>query len=191
MEDAQIAQHDLSILEEMVAELPEYLLSDATHWNMVQADMPKLTIGGCLMRQQRLKVVRKLLSSEDQARLNDILQRLNKILNDNIVRIETRTHQELHARLSQWAGYLARMKSETLSQPEYYASVVDTRVVIASMITLLSSPPYQLAEQVLRETDALDGNLRNHWQEGPFVWPEVWQPAYPRQMYWYLYGRPH
>ena len=76
------------------------------------------------------------------------------------------------------------------TEAEYYASVVDTRVVITALLNKLRLPPYQLNPHVPNEVDQLDGHLRSRWHSGEFVWPAVWQPAYPADEYWWLYGRP-
>jgi hypothetical protein len=86
--------------------------------------------------------------------------------------------------------YLSHSRSRMIADVNYYASVVDTRVVITATIDKLLTPPYQVAEEILREVEAVDSNLHHHWQEGPFVWPSLWQPCYGPEKYWWLYGRP-
>ncbi|HEX6386995.1 MAG TPA: hypothetical protein VF177_20215 [Anaerolineae bacterium] len=186
----QILERDLTILEEMVAEIGGYLMSEATHWIMARGDMPKLTIGGCLMRQHRLSIVRDQLEPAEQVRLDTVLERFEEALKEKVVRFEDKGHQELHARLSEWSGYLRDMTSRMVTEPEYYASVVDTRVVVTALLNKLRLPPYELNPHILDEVDQLDGYLRSRWQSGEFVWPAVWQPAYPPEEYWWLYGRP-
>ena len=186
----QILERDLTILEEMVVEIDGYLMSEATHWIMARGDMPKLTIGGCLMRQHRLSVVRDQLEPAEQVRLDTILERLEEALKEKVVRFEDKGHQEVHGRLSEWTGYLRDLTSRMATEAEYYASVVDTRVVITALLNKLRLPPYQLNPHVPNEVDQLDGHLRSRWHSGEFVWPAVWQPAYPADEYWWLYGRP-
>lgn len=189
-EKRQTIQRDLEILGVMVAEMHAYLMSEATHWTMEKGDMPKLTIGGCLMRCQRLPLVREQLGTVGQKRLDIALQAFNKALADNVVRFETRMHQELHARLADWSNYLRHMSSRMMADVDYYASVVDTRVVIQAMIAELQKPAYQFDKRILEEVTVLDNNLKGRWQIGEFVWPTVWQVAYPPETYWWLYGRP-
>jgi hypothetical protein len=189
-EERQTVKRDLAILDVMVAEMNAYLMSEATHWTMEKGDMPKLTIGGCLMRCQRLPVVRDQLSERAQRRLDKAVQTFATALSENVVRFEQRMHQELHARLADWSGYLAHMASHMMADVDYYASVVDTRVVIQAMVDELHKPVYQFDKRILEEMTALDNNLKARWQVGEFVWPAVWQPVYPPEPYWWLYGRP-
>ncbi len=108
----------------------------------------------------------------------------------NVVRYERRIHQELRARLAQWSGYLGHMASRPMADVHYYASVVDTRVVMAAMVQQMAKRPFQLDPKILEELRALDQNLQKRWQTGPFVWDDVWQAAYGVEAYWFLYGRP-
>ncbi|MCB9445402.1 MAG: hypothetical protein H6669_14340 [Ardenticatenaceae bacterium] len=189
-EERQTVKRDLAILEVMVAEMDDYLMSEATHWTMEKGDMPKLTIGGCLMRCHRLPFVRDQLNEKGQRQLDKTVQSFADALSENVVRFEQRMHQELHARLADWSGYLAHMASRMMADVGYYASVVDTRVVIQAMIDELHKTAYQFDKRILEEVTALDHNLKGRWQVGEFVWPAVWQSAYPPETYWWLYGRP-
>lgn len=189
-EERQTAQRDLKILEVMVAEMDGYLMSEATHWTMEKGDMPKLTIGGCLMRRHRLQVVRETLAVRDQKRLGQAVNSFDKALAQNVVRFEKRMHSELRARLSDWSNYLRHMASRMMADVNYYASIVDTRVVITAMIEELQKPTYHFDERIREQVTTLDQNLKGRWQDGPFVWPAIWQPAYPPEEYWWLYGRP-
>lgn len=186
----QILERDLTILEEMVAEIDGYLMSEATHWIMARGDMPKLTIGGCLMRQHRLSIVGDLLEPAAQVRLDTLLERLEEALKEKVVRFEDKGHQELHARFSEWSGYLRDTTGRMATEAEYYASVVDTRVVMTALLNKLGLPPYQLNPHIPDQVAQLDQYLQSRWHSGDFVWPAVWQPAYPADKYWWLYGRP-
>ncbi len=189
-DEHQTILRDLQILETMVAETDGYLMSEATHWPMEKGDMPKLTIGGCLMRCHRLEVIRHRLDAADQSRLDMARHLFNQQLAKNVVRFENRMHQELRARLSDWSGYLRHMSSRMMADVVYYASVVDARVVMKAAIDELMKPSYQLDQRILDELATLDNNLKSRWLMGEFVWPPVWQPAYPLKAHWWLYGRP-
>lgn len=189
-EKNEVLNRDLAVLEVMVAELEEYLMSEATHWVMSRGDMPKLTIGGCLMRCHRLEKTQKKLVEEAQNRLTAVTQQFNRLVEGNVVRFERRVHQELRARLAQWAGYLSHMSSRPMADVNYYAGVVDTRVVMAAMVQRLEQQPFHLDPNIREELNTLDQNLQKRWQTGVFVWDDVWQPVYEAETYWYLYGRP-
>lgn len=183
-------REDLVVLEAMAAEMDEYLRSDVLFWPMVKGSLPRLTLGGYLLREHRLLALRDQLSPADQARLDAAVQRYNAALVEKIVRFESRAHEELHARLRQWGEYLKDVQHDSSSARDYYGSAVETRAMIAALLAKLAMPPYKLEANSTRELDFYDRTLRNHWQPGDFVWHEAWRPAYPEADYWWLYGRP-
>ncbi|MGH2538217.1 MAG: hypothetical protein ACRDHL_12540 [Candidatus Promineifilaceae bacterium] len=180
--------HDLEVLEAMAAEMDEYLRSDVLFWPMGRANLPRLTLGGYLMRQHRLLALRDLLDADQRARLEAAVERFDQALSDKIVRSEARATQELAARVRQWGEFMKDLGWD--SGGAHYPSAVETRAMIAALMDKLSSPPYRLEEEATRALGAHDRYLRNNWQPGAFIWPEGWQPAYPEAAYWWLYGLP-
>ncbi len=183
-------QHDLGILVEMANHMQEYLISDATDWTIPRVNMPKLTIGGYLMRQQRLCALRERLTPDDQQLLDTAVATFEDALTDRIVRFEQRSHHELRARLREWVGYLRDLSCHTAAQRNHYIGIVDTRVVIQALMDRLQQRPYQLEAGIDTEVAGLDRNLQARWTAGAFVWDPIWQNAYPRADYWYLWGCP-
>ena len=96
-----IILHDLLILEEMASNMDAYLVSDAREWTIPRSNMPKLTIGGYLMRQERLLVLENQLKVEDSNRLKAASKLFDEALVEKVVRFETRAHQELHSRIGE------------------------------------------------------------------------------------------
>mgnify|MGYP001821569737 CR=1 FL=1 len=185
-----ILLYDLLILEEMAANMDAYLVSDAREWTIPRSNMPNLTIGGYLLRQPRLLALEDRLLDEDPERLRAAIKLFDDALIEKIVRFETRAHQELHSRIGEWVSYLRDLGSQTSSEVNYYAGIVDTRVVIASLIDQLQKRPYKLEKGVLAEIRSLDENLRGRLLEHEFIWDMVWKPAYPQEKHWWLYGCP-
>jgi hypothetical protein len=121
---------------------------------------------------------------------DDMNRRVDDALVESVVRFEARAHDELHARLREWTNYLRGLPSRSAAQPEIYAYVADTRVVIGVLMDKLREAPYQLQSNIPADVAALDRRLRSCWDDGPFIWPAAWAPAYPAAEHWYLYGGP-
>lgn len=183
-------KRDLVILEAMASEMDEYLRSQTLFWPMMKGNLPRLTVGGYLMRQHRLTSLRSLLTGAEQARLESAMVAFNEALVEKVVRFEERAHQEAHARLRQWGEYLKELHDRSLGMGDYYPSHVQTRAMISALIAKLEMPPYKLDARVIEQLEVYDKVLRNFWKPGPFTWPVQWQPAYPQPEYWWLYGRP-
>jgi hypothetical protein len=182
--------HDLMIMEEMVASMALYLDSDVVDWTIPHANMPRLTIGGYLMRQQRLLALKDTLSADDQVRLDEAISQFSADLRERIVRFEIRAHQELHMRIAEWIGVLRDLKRHTSTEVNYYAGIVDTRVIIKEILEKLQTAPYKLDEGVLDEVQTIDRLLKSRFTKGEFVWAPIWKAAYPPSKYWWLYGYP-
>jgi hypothetical protein len=181
-------KRDLVVLETMVAEMPDYLRSDVLFWRMAKGGMPMLTLGGYLMRQDRLQALVDLLNEAEKGRLETAVLTFNITTHEKIVRLEEKAHTELEARIRQWTEALKDLKGST--SLSHYSKIAETRVMIAALINKLQTSPYQLQSQIVPQVNLLDSSLRNKWQSGDFVWPPEWEPAYPKLTYWWLYGRP-
>lgn len=181
---------DLDIVEAMSVEMGDYLDSDVLFWPISQkaATMPMLTLGGYLMREQRLQALSDQLSEVDRERLANTIQRFNGALANRVVRFETKANHELEARLRQWQEYLRDLDRGTADKTSNYATAVETRAMIEALIRRLQMPPYQLNDQSLKHLAVLDTTLRDRWRPGDFVWPQGWEAAYPRTEDWWLYG---
>lgn len=190
-EDQEKLQHDLLILAEMAAEMSSYIRSDVLFWPMSHTDMPRLTLGGYLMRQHRLAGLHTLLNAADQERLRQAMAQFEAATGEWVVRVEQRGHKELEARLRQWGEYLRDTRSDASAKtPSYYATAVETRAMIAAIMAHLQTPPHRLDDHIPQTVAMLDKQLRSRFQSGSFVWPESWQAAYPQSEYWWLYGAP-
>jgi hypothetical protein len=183
-------KQDLHILEAMASEMDEYLRSQVLFWPLSQANLPRLTVGGYLMRQHRLLTLGHLLNNEEIARRDAAVVGFNQALDEKVVRFEERAHQELHARLRQWGEYLKELHDRNLAVADFYHAHVQTRAMISALIKKLQLPPYEFDKRIEAQLETYDGVLNNYWQPGEFVWPGGWQPAYPKSEYWWLYGRP-
>ena len=183
-------RRDLEILEAMASEMDEYLRSQTLFWPMMKGNLPRLTIGGYLMRQHRLLSLQELLDHDEQERLRNAVEQFERALVEKVVSFESRAHDELHARLRQWGEYLKELHDKSLGMGDYYPSHVQTRVMIAGLVEKLQERPYELDRRILEQLAVYDNVLRNYWQPGAFTWPEEWIPAYPESEYWWLYGRP-
>jgi len=179
----------LHIFTEMNLKLADYLQATSTQWTMF-GDLPKLTLGGCLMRAHRLSALQQQFDAKELAQFQEDKRQLEKNLTSNIAMSMRRLHQEAHLFLGQWCNYLGPTHRQMVSDAAYYANVVDTRVVIEALVNKLRERPFALDENVQTELTALDNNLRHRWQSGQFVWSLLWRSAYPKDKYWWLYGYP-
>lgn len=181
---------DAAVLSAMAEQMGDYLDSDTLFWPSPRGGMPALTLGGYLLREHRLTTLSGLLPAEQQRQVAEAMTRFNQALADRVVRFETKAHHELEARLRQWEEALKDMDRGTFDRSSNYATAVETRAIIQALFDRLSMPPYRTEERPLEHLSALDTRLRGRFVPGDFVWPEAWERAYPRNVYWWLYGSP-
>ncbi len=179
-----LLEHDLLVMEKIVEGLDDYLRSDATYWTG-DPTLPKLTLGGFLMRQERLEKLRDQLPPALLSRLDAISAQFQAQVLDMVTRVERRAHDEIRDRIREWVQDL---RGYRFKEPAEYANKVDVRVVLKALMTYLQHAPYRLDMDVTEEMAQLDEHLRRRWKSGAFVWPAIYQPAYPPEEYWWLYG---
>jgi hypothetical protein len=180
---------DLAILERFSAEMHLYLPSDMLFYP-TGPNIPQLTLGGYLMRQHRLLLLRDLLDSAEQNRLDHAISQAQSVFSQLIVRFEHHAHEELEARFRQWNEYLRDVSRNAAEYADYYESSVEPRVMIKAIVDQFRLPPYELKSTIPDRIKALDQALYARWRTGDFIWPEEWEGAYPVTEFWWLYGLP-
>ena len=186
----QKLEQDLTVLAAMAEQMDAYLQNDILFGKMEQGGMPMLTLGGYLLRQHRLLALSELLSEAEQRRLETAVIQFNTALVEKIVRFESKAETEVAARIRQFAAYLHDLGRGQATGMNY-GTAVEPRAMIAALRDKLQMKPYHLDPQIPRRVETLDNNLRQHWVTGEFIWPEAWQPAYPPDEFWWLYGKPN
>jgi hypothetical protein len=177
----------------MAEKMDAYLGSDSLFWNMGPG-VPALTLGGFLMRQYRLDALADTLPAAEQERFLAAAQQVNGLLAERVVAFEQKAHQEIDSRLRQWQEYLRDRdwedgRHQLKAHQQRYATAVEARTMLAALTETLQTAPYKLDDQVPRRIEALDKRQRGQWEDGEFVWTEGMEPAYPRDRFWWLYGR--
>ncbi len=181
---------DIVALSAMAEQMAEYLDSDILFWPLGHSTLPMLTLGGYLLREHRLLALPQLLTPEQRSQVDAAVFQFNQTLSNRVVRFETKAQHELESRLRQWEESVKEIEHGTLQHSSNYGTIVETRAMIQALLDRLSMPPYQLDDRPGQLVTLLDMRLQNRWQPGEFVWPAEWQPAYPRDDYWWLYGSP-
>jgi len=190
--EQDVLKRDLAIAAAMADGMADYVRSDVTWWDMGRQDMPLLTIGGYLMRRRRLGALAFLLHEPEQQSMMAANATFDRFMGDHIVRFEERASSELGARIREWTVYLRdlTLSHRLAADTTRYDYLADNRVIIDELVQKLSEAPFKLAEHVRNDVAALDHRLMARWTPGAFIWSPVWSPAYPSDVYWWLYGHP-
>ena len=89
---------DLEIVEQMVAGMRDYLSSGSVYSKKIDYNLMYLTLGGYLMRQQRLTELDSTLDASQQVRLRNVAERFDVIRRTQLGAFEKKAGQELKAR---------------------------------------------------------------------------------------------
>ena len=163
-------KQDLLYLETSLSELKNYLLSDILYYPLL-GNLPRLTIGGLLLAQKRLKA-------------GD----LGTHLSPKLATVKTKWYaawtkksaQELDSRFTLWRNYL----NDYRANPENYAADYKNEIRLRVMLEFLADE----VDQIPIEIVALDEFLRSKLIKGEFLWDEDLESEFTQERFWFLYG---
>jgi hypothetical protein len=185
-------QNDLDILEEMADQMDGYLRM-GTLFGPMGPSRPTLTLGGYLMREHRLLALKGTLSPAENDRLLKARQTFENTVMEWVVATENKAEQEIEARLRQWTETIRELREDAVRYWSYYHSAVESRVMLTSLVKMLSNPPFKISPDVTGRIAVLDNAFYALWYSDSslFVWDEDWTIAYQSADYEFLYGKPH
>ncbi len=167
---------DALYLKAGLEELESYLLSREVYWPLGRSSLPQLTLGNLLLTRLRLKA-RGLLSTAEEARLEEQRYRWR-------VAWEKKARQEFRSRFRLWKNYLEDYSETPSAFAPDYPQEVRHRAILELLQAEMTTP---LPETL--QLEQLDEHLRAVFIPGPFIWEADLQPAFPKETWWYLYGR--
>ena len=171
-------EKDRAYLEAGIPELEDYLLSDELYWPVTARgyDLPRLTISGLLLAKKRLEA-RGVRIEAHRSRLDAVCSKWRAAW-------EKKAGRELQSRFGLWNNYLTDYRQNAEGHADAYPHEVSYRVMLQLLLMELPSPPPE-REALSR----LDSVLRASFSPGDFIWEPGLQPGFPREEYWFLYGK--
>jgi hypothetical protein len=171
-------EKDRAYLEAGIPEVENYLLSEELYWPITARgfDLPRLTIGGLLLAKKRLEARKE--------RFGSLLAQLEAVRSKWRTAWETKARREVGSRLGLWSNYLADYRQNPEAHADTYPHEVSLRVMLE---LLLDELPSSLSER--ESLSQLDNVLRANFLSGDFIWEADLQAGFPREEYWFLFGR--
>ena len=172
------AEKDKAYVEAGIPELEDYLLSDELYWPITVRgyDLPRLTIGGILLAKVRLETRSEWIES--------LAAQLNVVRSKWRVSWEAKAGRGVQARMRLWGNYLSDYRHNPEGNVDAYPHEVHYRVMLHLLMNELSASPSEQKELV-----QLDSLLRVNLISSDFIWETELQAGFPREVYWYLYGK--
>lgn len=185
----QILEYELGYLEAALDTLEDYLLSADLYWSIGdkppkgETPYPSLTLGGVLLAQARARAHPGSESLKEQ--LAQVDEQIDALRGRWRSAWERKVGYEFHARLSLWRDFVEEYRKNPQANRDRYAYEVRRRV----MLHLLGAEAGEVPPVERELLASLDLVLRVDIIPGGFVWEQELAPGFPKETYWYLYGK--
>lgn len=186
-------ERDLSQLERMTENLPDYLLGSALYMPVGgffrKSTMPQLTLGALLLRRRRLSALRAFLKRAQAARLDAALRTHDKARAEWTLHYEKKLKREVPSRLKVMRAFFADCSESPRDCAPAYPVEALRRTVVQEILLAMDEFRYDASESAapVQQTDMA---LRRILHAGEFIWSGRLEPVYPRETFWWLYGSP-
>jgi hypothetical protein len=177
---------DVRAVEAMAENLTPYIYEEEL-FGRLDASLPRLTLGGLLMRFHRLEALRDQLTPEQQAVVRKAQQKFEEVRREWPVHYEGKLQHELRSRLVALGQYLQEAEEHPRLGLENFASSMEKRVMVEAL--------KDAAEEQGVWTDELKGTLLSTdnrisrlIERGSFIWDSRVEAAYPPDKFWFLYA---
>lgn len=167
----------------------QYLLSDNLFESMsitssIGVGYPSLTIGNLLLYQKYARQLAKMGSEQGISQKLDT--QLDVLRSRWRVAWGRKTAWEFEARLRQWGNAIKEIRDDPGENLAYYHHEVRSRV----LLDLLSDDAREIDPAAHEHLKSLDLILQAIFKPGEFIWEQEVAPAFPKDVYWYLWGEP-
>jgi len=155
---------DRQFLEAAIPELQDYLPSKELYATLSGSfTLPRLTLGGLLLARQRLG-----------AQADSLAAQMNAIRSKWRAAWDAKAQIEVRARSDLWKNYLIDYRESPKSYKDEYSQQVRYR----AMLTLLGE-----------QSNEFDETVKAVFIPGDFVWEKECAERFPREPFWFLFGK--
>jgi hypothetical protein len=177
-------EKNLRILSAMVESLTPYLY-EGELFGHIGDNLPKLTVGGLLLRLNQLEGLYPALSAKECDQVAALHEKFEALRYEWRTHYEKKIQQELKSRAETMLRYL-QDASDAMGD---WSNQIEKRTIIAHLeqearnLNILSSDSIH----AINEADA---KLRRYFRAGNFYWDKELTEVYPKEDFWWLYGGP-
>lgn len=181
-------EEDLKVFTAMVEHLTPYLYEDKL-FGEINNRLPKLTLGGLLMREYRLRALEGDLTSGQLQRFSEARETLHNLRYEWLSHYKDKLAQEFTSRLNAIKWFLEDCKNDPQTCDANYPNEAEKRTIIHHLVQEAEAQKaYSKEQRTMLST--IDQRLRGLTRGEDFLWDDVLKDIYPRSEFWWLYGRP-
>lgn len=178
---------DLKEVKAMVDNLVPYIYEDELY-GKINIDTARLTPGSILLRLRRLGALRDQMNDSQAAEYDKVNAQHEALRKEWGVAYGKKMVREAESRLRDLQTYTKECREDPRLCASAYGPEALRRTIVAEIMAAL---PADIDKSALKATVSnVDSGLRRNNREAPFIWSQVLQAAYPKDTFWWLYGRP-
>ena len=179
-------ERDLRVLSAMASSLTPYLYEDEM-FGYLAGDLPKLTLGGLLLRLHRLSGLDDILDADQQTLVQDARINFEAECSKWAAHYERKLQHELLSRLNAFDYYLQECLEDARSCAAGYPTQAEKRTMIEHLKTEAEEHGV-ISDEIENRLKQSDQRLRRLFKDGAFITDERLKRVYPHEHYWWLYG---
>lgn len=178
---------DVRTLAAMASNLTPYLYEDEMYGHLA-GDLPRLTLGGLLMRLYRLRRLEQALSAEQATQVQDAQINFEAERSAWTVHYENKIQHEINVRLNVFERFLKDYGDDAAARTADYPNQAERRSIIEHLRT--EAQKYDLwSEEFEAQLKELDQKLQRVFRQGRFIYSDDrLADVYPQDQFWWLYG---
>lgn len=182
-------EYDYRYLQAGLEVLVDYLLSGETFWPIDvhppegEPEYPQLTLGGLVLSRARLSGYAKSPAQKEQ--VDKLFADQDLIRSKWMVAWEKKAGHSFSVRLKMWHDFIEEYRNAPQDNADRYPYEVRLR----TMLSLLKSEGSRLLPAEEDLLTVLDAYLNTAFSKGGFIWEPEIQAGFPKDDYWYLYGK--
>ncbi len=190
------AERDIYILTAMADQFEKYLIEDEMFWPLagrIRGGMPRMTLGGYLLRKERLEAIRPALMPDQQATLDELLAASHIVIREWSIHYNTKLDREWDMRINLIENFLEDVNDvETHNNIEHWPNQARQRTVVHLLLKEARQQDSRSSDKVAALA-RIDRGLKRYLRTGEtghFLWAPELERAFPQETYWWLWVLP-
>jgi hypothetical protein len=182
-------EYALRFVQAGVDGLEHYLLSNEIYWLLVvtppsgEPPYPRLTLGWLILYRRRAEALAQ--NPAQQAQIEHLGRQIDDLHAQWRSAWGRKAGQEFHARLMLWRDFIQDYRESPSANYDRYHYEVNRRIIL----DLLAADAKGISSQDHEMLAGLDKIMQADLSAGAFIWePEV-AKVFPKETFWYMYGK--
>lgn len=153
------------------------------------SSLPRLTIGGLLLRLRRLYALQGRMNDAQKAQLMAVDAQHENVRKEWTIHYNEKLAQEAHSRLKMIEQFFEDCTDDPRTCLSNYPPEAMRRTIAQEIVNTMKDSGSDTGD-LERAMNKTDSKLRRFAQPSSFIWASALQDVYPKDEYWWLYAQP-